>query len=592
MQWRNLVPGLCRFHALSDFDEEKRSCRQKLERHNNRRRRKVQEFGEDTTTITIDNDNPSLEEGKDGKFMVEEKATVDSEVQSDADQSCSLVAPTIPLLVEQLKTTDEAHPSLPNPNASNTMSPKEQSVEKGEVGVRKVGVDEDSLLALQLEEAPDEVNPLPHMSDLPTVISTREHDRSSTYTARYPSGQISFKLYDWNPGDFPRNLRQQILEWLSNMPVELEGYIRSGCTILTLFIAMPQSMWDELYVDWAGAVRKLVQGPQSVAGFWDQGYFKAKLGWKTVHFVDGQLVNRSGGKEECMPCMPVLKSVQPICFEAASEGQLTVSGENLLQPNTRLLVSAGGKYLNAHVVQSCHENEEDEWKIIIPALDCSQVGPLFIEVENEGRTSNSMTVLVGDRNLCSELERLELEVSRGCEQDLVFDLCWMLRDSSCQDSGACSRLQDLFLYAKACGWHSLAEYVLQAAGRKGMLPEVTKVGDKTYPFRGDMDAPQALMVLPTMVLEWNNAHLLPPFKKDRKFGKKDVHITVDSGRDTLVPLIPKQRRGSCNQSWGTYRVMAAVATVTVVCAGVCLVLVHPNEVIQLSTSLHHRLWGQ
>jgi hypothetical protein len=126
-----------------------------------------------------------------------------------------------------------------------------------------------------------------------------------------------------------------------------------------------------------------------------------------------------------------------------------------------------------------------------------------------------MTVLVGDRNLCSELERLELEVSRGCEQDLVFDLGWMLRDSSCQHSGACSRLQDLFLYAKACGWHSLAEFVLQAAGRKGMLPEVTKVGDKTYPFRGDMDAPQALMVLPTMVLEWNSAHLLPPFKKDR-----------------------------------------------------------------------------
>jgi hypothetical protein len=124
--------------------------------------------------------------------------------------------------------------------------PKEQSVEKGEVGVRKVGVDEDSLLALLLEEAPDEVNHLPHMSDLPTVISTRECDRSSTYTARYPSGQISFKLYDWNPGDFPRNLRQQILEWLSNMPVELEGYIRSGCTILTLFIAMPQSMWDKV----------------------------------------------------------------------------------------------------------------------------------------------------------------------------------------------------------------------------------------------------------------------------------------------------------------------------------------------------------
>lgn len=29
-----------RFHVLPDFDEGKRSCRRKLERHNNRRRRK------------------------------------------------------------------------------------------------------------------------------------------------------------------------------------------------------------------------------------------------------------------------------------------------------------------------------------------------------------------------------------------------------------------------------------------------------------------------------------------------------------------------------------------------------------------------
>ncbi len=51
--------------------------------------------------------------------------------------------------------------------------------------------------------------------------------------------------------------------------------------------------------------------------------------------VTGQVVNRSGGKDECMPCMPVLHSVQPICFEAGIEGHLTVVGHNLLQPNTR-----------------------------------------------------------------------------------------------------------------------------------------------------------------------------------------------------------------------------------------------------------------
>ncbi|CAK9871837.1 unnamed protein product [Sphagnum jensenii] len=505
-----------RFHVLSDFDDEKRSCRRKLERHNNRRRRKVQESGDDTATLTIDNDNPSPDEGKDGKSTGEEKATVDREMQSEVDQSHNLIASTLaPPLVEQSKTTEEAHASLMGGSA----------------------------------------NPKPSNSN------------SKLFECSYPSGRISFKLYDWNPGDFPRNLRQQILQWLSNMPVELEGYIRSGCTILTLFIAMPQSMWDKLL--------------------------------KFVLVVTGQVVNRSGGKDECMPCMPVLHSVQPICFEVGIEGHLTVFGHNLLQPNTRLLVSTGGKYLDACVVQSQHGNKLDKYQIIVPALKHSQVGPVFIEVENEGRTSNSMSVLVGDRDLCSALERLDLQASRGCEQDLVFDLCWMLRDSSCQDYGACSRLQDLFLFAKACGWVRLAEYLLQVAGRKGMLSEVLSIddmdptcADKTFWWGRNMDT-QGLTVLPAMDFEWDDGHLLPTFRKSGKYGEKDTHVILPKGRDALVPLLAQRRqRRSCNQHWGTHRVMAVVASVTVACAGVCLVLQHPNEVIQMSTSLRRCLWGQ
>lgn len=96
-----------------------------------------------------------------------------------------------------------------------------------------------------------------------------------------PTNRISFKLYDWNPAEFPRRLRHQvfkdyshslvfkgervlismynirvrvtkvytflqIFEWLSSMPVELEGYIRPGCTILTVFIAMPNLMWAKV----------------------------------------------------------------------------------------------------------------------------------------------------------------------------------------------------------------------------------------------------------------------------------------------------------------------------------------------------------
>lgn len=38
----------------------------------------------------------------------------------------------------------------------------------------------------------------------------------------------------------------QIFEWLASMPVELEGYVRPGCTILTAFLSMPSFMWEKV----------------------------------------------------------------------------------------------------------------------------------------------------------------------------------------------------------------------------------------------------------------------------------------------------------------------------------------------------------
>lgn len=40
----------------------------------------------------------------------------------------------------------------------------------------------------------------------------------------------------------------QIFQWLASMPVELEGYIRPGCIILTVFIAMPKFMWMKVMI--------------------------------------------------------------------------------------------------------------------------------------------------------------------------------------------------------------------------------------------------------------------------------------------------------------------------------------------------------
>lgn len=54
-----LLQLLGRFHVLSDFDEGKRSCRRKLERHNNRRRRKPVDS---TTSMESDRSSMQLED--------------------------------------------------------------------------------------------------------------------------------------------------------------------------------------------------------------------------------------------------------------------------------------------------------------------------------------------------------------------------------------------------------------------------------------------------------------------------------------------------------------------------------------------------
>ena len=49
------------------------------------------------------------------------------------------------------------------------------------------------------------------------------------------------------PGIYQRTVQcLQIFQWLASMPIELEGYIRPGCIILTIFVAMPKFMWGKV----------------------------------------------------------------------------------------------------------------------------------------------------------------------------------------------------------------------------------------------------------------------------------------------------------------------------------------------------------
>ncbi|RWW34697.1 hypothetical protein GW17_00000523, partial [Ensete ventricosum] len=243
-------------------------------------------------------------------------------------------------------------------------------------------------------------------------------ENKSTYSSVCPTGRISFKLYDWNPAEFPRRLRHQIFHWLANMPVELEGYIRPGCTILTVFIAMPQFMWEKLSQDVAHYVRDLINTPESL--LFGRGTILIYLSNMIIHVLqDGTTLTNIKMEVQA----PILHYVYPSCFEAGKPMEFVACGSNLDQPKFRFLVSFAGKYLkhdSMHVTSTgksrsydgneveCIKSSEHEMFIIkVTHIDSEIFGPAFIEVENVSGISNFIPVLVGNKQICSEFERME-----------------------------------------------------------------------------------------------------------------------------------------------------------------------------------------
>ncbi|KAE9594629.1 hypothetical protein Lal_00037455 [Lupinus albus] len=413
-----------KFHILSDFDEGKRSCRRKLERHNKRRRRK-----------------PADSEVAAGHELQHVTQNEDFSYDGEAGKDCS--------------------------NSSGEINGKEVSPDH-----------EDEPLAIPCS-APDTQNV--NSDDIPSLVASGETqansgkdvsnisntpsycDNKSAYSSMCQTGRISFKLYDWNPAEFPRRLRHQIFQWLASMPLELEGYIRPGCTILTTFIAMPKTMWINLLEDPLHYVCDLVAPGKMLSG----------RGSALVHLDDMIFRVMKDGtsvmKVEVNIQAPRLHYVHPTYFEAGKPMEFLACGSNLLQPKFRLLVSFSGKYQKyEYCVQSPHNWTGDNvscafdnqlYKIHIPHTEESLFGPAFIEVENESGLSNFIPVLIGDKEICIEMKRLQqkLDVSLLSKQfqsaavgsvcsscqafalrhtsssDLLVDIAWLLKDPTSEN---------------------------------------------------------------------------------------------------------------------------------------------------------------
>ncbi|PIA39409.1 hypothetical protein AQUCO_02600098v1 [Aquilegia coerulea] len=331
-----------KFHLLPDFDEGKRSCRRKLEKHNRRRRRKPAEFREE----------------------------VENEAQID-------------LIAEGVACDDKAGKDETHSNESEDGNASPLSSHPGSRSTRSGSVKS----FMSFEEIQTEGG------RVDSKYSPIE-DNKKAYSSVCPTGRISFKLYDWNPAEFPRRLRHQIFQWLASMPVELEGYIRPGCIILTMFIAMPNFIWEKLSENAACHIHNFVNAPESMV--FGRGSITVHLNDMIFRVLeDGtSLVNVKMDPNRTM--VPQLHCVHPFLFEAGKPMEFVACGSNLLQPKFRFLVSFAGQYLAGddsvaipyRRTESHNGSKEDNlkqcdhqmYKIYIPKTDPKLSGPAFIEV--------------------------------------------------------------------------------------------------------------------------------------------------------------------------------------------------------------------
>ncbi|KAL5541765.1 hypothetical protein UlMin_009475 [Ulmus minor] len=396
-----------KFHVLSDFDEGKRSCRRKLERHNNRRRRKPvdskgakeKDFQGDIPIEDLTGDGDA---GKDFPQTVQKESFVESEGGQVSSQGTATVT----------RDNSDGFASLADSGETQMDGGKHNSKQ---------------------------------------ALSSSHYDNKSAYSSMCPTGRISFKLYDWNPAEFPRRLRHQIFQWLSSMPVELEGYIRPGCIILTVFVAMPRFMWMKVSEDPVSYVHKFIVAPGGMLS--GRGNILVYLNNMILHVAkNGTSVIQAKVNVRA----PRLHYVHPTCFEAGKPMEFVACGSNLLQPKLRFLLSFSGKYLECDYrpASSKFQNEEASacnfdhqlCKIHVPHTEANFFGPVFIEVENEAGLSNFIPVLMGDKETCSEMciiqQRLDGSfsavdsLSNSCEvsslrqiafSEVILDIAWLLK---------------------------------------------------------------------------------------------------------------------------------------------------------------------
>ncbi|KAL9263384.1 Squamosa promoter-binding-like protein [Drosera capensis] len=299
--------------------------------------------------------------------------------------------------------------------------------------------------------------------------STRSPSSSSGSESQSRTDRIIFKLFGKDPNDLPEFLRRQILDWLSHSPTNIEGYIRPGCIVLTIYLRLDKSSWQELCCNLGSSLSRLLD--MSDDPFWRTGWIYTRVQNRVAFICNGQVVLDTSFPNETYTTSQI-SSISPLAVSASHRVQFTVRGCNLSRSTSRLFCGIEGKYSSQEGSNNLWEDddeldEHDDRSCL--RLSCAipdVIGRGFIEVEDCSFGGSSFPFIVTEPDVCAEIRTLEGAVvatdsanetaetyekidARNQALNFLHEMGWLLHRSGMKSRSTDANIsQDLFPFER------------------------------------------------------------------------------------------------------------------------------------------------
>ncbi|KAF6254109.1 hypothetical protein COO60DRAFT_1703503 [Scenedesmus sp. NREL 46B-D3] len=458
-----------RFHDLSAFDGNRKSCREQLQKHNARRRRRA-----------ALEQNMSLADSL--LTAVDDKGEVGKLLQGLLSN---------PFQLQALRGDQ------PGSQPSIFHSWQQQA---------------SCLLTLRLANAPT--------YEIARDIMDGSGAFAPSFASEHRVLRLSAKLFNVTPGDLPPDVRGALTGWLGSAPAAVEGYMRPGCVLLNLHITLDSRSYEEAA---AFGMQRLLVGLLSEAShaFWRSQVYLLQLLDTVAVVARGSLLSLEvmGPQALAAHKLPNAVSVSPLAVVAGEAAELALSGRHISSADASLVVKGGGRLLHlggagprrsgcsggccgskpvsaasaageaaaaAGAAGGCRGHAQEEvvgCSLAVPAGVCGQV--LWVEVARGAFLSQARPVLVVDDPLLAQevcaLQALEGSVLSSSQVDaLLLDLGLVLRHISSSSgrstvpaaagighAAIAEKARRLIAFACDQGWVAVASAVLPLASACG-----------------------------------------------------------------------------------------------------------------------------